>query len=193
MNNNNLLDKCLSILHSIKADKAGLEKLLEFMEGEFVSKAPIVTLLPDYKLQIDEKYRPVVKDIADSLGAGEVVFVNPENLEIDHIPIDYEIYTDDLEPEYKFDYKRVKKWIKIEPLESRESYKIMESFVESLPEGKEKNKLANAVGGYKPFANFSRLIHNSRERENWFKYRICRFEKYVIDNYLAEITNQSRS
>ncbi len=191
MNTNNLLDKCLSILHSIKEDKASLEKLLGFMEEEFVPKTPVVELLPDYKLQIDEKYRLVVKEIAEYLEMGDIVFVNPETLEIDNIPKDYDPMATGIE----FDYDKVEDWIEIEPLESHESYEIMESFVESLPESKEKEKLANAVGGYKPFANFNRLIHNFEERENWFKYRACQFEKYVIEkyvieNYLTEITNQ---
>jgi len=186
MNTNNLLDKCLSILHSIKDDKASLATLLEFMEEEFVPKTSIVKFLPDCKLQIDEKYRPVVKEIAEYLEMGHIVFVNPETLEIDNVPKDYDSMATGIE----YDYDKVEDWIEIEPLESHESYEIMESFVENLPESKEKTKLANAVEGYKPFANFNRLIHNSEERENWFKYRTCRLEKYVIDNYLTKITKQ---
>ena len=184
MNKNNLLDNCLEILHSIKDDQKSLEKLLEFMEEEFVPKEPSAKLLPDCKLQIDKKYRPVVKEIAEYLGMGHTVFVNPETLEIDNMPKDYDpIATDDFE----FDYDKVEDWIEIEPLESNESFEIMESFVESLPNGKERNRLADAIGGHKPFANFNRLIHNSDERENWFKHRSYWLEKYVIDNYLTKI------
>jgi len=184
MNKDNLLNTCLAILHSIKDDKKSLEKLLGFMEEEFVPKEPSIKFLPDCKLQIDEKYRPVVKEIAEYLEMGHIVFVNPETLGIDSMPKDYDpIVTDDFE----FDYDKVEGWIEIDPLESHESFEIMESFVESLPEGKEKNRLADAIGGYKPFANFNRLIHNSVERENWFKHRTYWFEKYVIDNCLTKI------
>jgi len=186
MNKNALLDTCLAILHSIKDDKKSLEKLLEFMEEEFVPEEPSVKFLPDCKLQIDEKYRPVVKEIAEYLEMGHTVFVNPETLEIDSMPKDYDpIVTDD----FDFDYDKVEDWIEIEPLESHESFDIMESFVESLPNGKEKNRLADAIGGYKPFANFNRLIHNSEEREDWFKHRTYWLEKYVIENYLTKIKN----
>ena len=184
MNKNNLLDNCLAILHSIKDDNKSLEKLLGFMEEEFIPEEPSVKFLPDCKLQIDEKYRPVVKEIAEYLEMGRIVFVNPETFEIENLSNDYDpIVTDDFE----FDYDKVEGWIEIEPLESHKSYEIMESFVESLPEGKEKNRLADAIEGYKPFANFNRLIHNSDERENWFKHRTYWFEKYVIDNCLTTI------
>jgi len=183
MNTNNLLSECLSILHSIKDNKKSLEKLLEFMEEEFVPKTPVVAFLPDCKLQIDEKYRPIVKEIAEYLEMGHIVFVNPETLEIDSIPKNY----DPMMTGVEFDYDKVENWIEIEPLESHESFEVMESFVESLPDGKEKNKLADAICGYKPFANFNRLIHNSEERENWFKHRTHWFEKYVI----AKIENQA--
>ena len=186
MNKNDLLDNCLAILHSIKDDKKSLEKLLEFMEEEFVPEEPSVKFLPDCKLQIDERYRPVVKEIAEYLEMGHTVFVNPETLEIDSVPKNY----DSMATGIRFNYNKVKNWIEIEPLESHESFEIMESFVESLPDGKEKNRLADTIGGYKPFANFNRLIHNSVERENWFKHRTYWFEKYVIDNYLTKIVNQ---
>jgi len=31
------------------------------------------------------------------------------------------------------------------------------------------------------FVNYNRLIHNSDERENWFKHRTYWFEKYVMN------------
>jgi hypothetical protein len=181
--NNSLLDNCLALLHSIKDDPTSLKKLLEFMEEEFVSQTPSVRLLSDYKLQIDEKYRPLIKEVAEYLEMNCIVYVNPESLEIDFIPKDYDSTLTDIE----FDFDKVEDWIEIEPLVSHESYKIMESFVESLPAGKEKNKLTNAIIGHKPFANFNRLIHDSDERENWFMFRSNQFEKYVIDSYLEEI------
>jgi len=186
MNKYNLLDQCLAILYKIKDDNKSLETLLEFMEVNFMPNKPIITSLPDCKLQIDTKYRPVVKEIAGYLEIGHIVFVNPETLEIDSIPKDH----DTLMIDYEFDYDKVEDWIEIEPLESHESFKIMESFVESLPAGKEKDKLANAIEGHKPFANFNHLIHISKERENWYKYRTCWLEKYIIDNYFKKIKNQ---
>jgi hypothetical protein len=190
--NNNLLSDCLAFLHSIKDNPESLKKLLEFMEEEFTPQTSSVRLLPDCKLQIDEKYRPLVKEAAEDLEMGHIVFVNPQTLEMVDIPKDYYFYSkdfEDLDPEFdfEFDHKKVENWIEMMPPDSCESYKIMESFVESLPNGKEKNKLSIAITGHKPFANFNRLIHDSDERENWFMFRSNQFKKYLIDNYLEEI------
>jgi hypothetical protein len=182
MNKNDLLDNCLAILHSIKDDKKSLETLLKFMEEKFLPETEAAIPLTDYKQQIDAKYRPAVKDIAEYLGMNHIVFVNPETLGIESAPKDYDSF-----PEFDFDDNKVMDWIRIEPLESHKSYEIIKSFVENLPVGKEKDKLTNAIEGYKPFANFNRLIHDSEERENWFKYRTLWYEKFVIDNYLTNI------
>ena len=189
MTKNILLDRCLAILYNIKEDDESLKTLLNFMENEFImeTQEDVVQLI-DYKLQIDEKYRLVVKEIAEYLSIGHIVFVNPKTFEIETIPINLDSFMTDFE----FDYKKVEDCVEIEPLESHESYEVMESFVANLPKGKEKEILSNAVSGYKPFANFNRLIHNSDERENWFKYRTCWFEKYVIDNHLTKIIEQKK-
>jgi hypothetical protein len=188
MNKNDLLNSCLAILRHIKEDKKSLETLLEFMEDKFVVETPVAVPLIDYKLQIDEKYRPVVKGIAECLEMGHIVFVDPETLEIDSVPKDYDLLITGIE----YDYDKVADWIEIEPLESHESYEIMESFVENLPADKEKERLTNAITGHKPFANFNCLIHNSEERENWFQYRTFLYEKYVIDNYLTKISQSCK-
>ena len=186
MISNNLLDRCLAILYHIKDNKESLKILLDFMEEKFVSEIQEedVSKLTDYKLQIDEKYRLVIKEIAEYLVMGHTVFVNPETLEVDATP-DYNSMMADLE----FDYDRLEDWIKIMSLESHESYEIMKSFVESLPNGKEKNKFTEAIENHKPFAKFNSLIHHSEERKNWFKYQTYQVEKYVIDNHLAKILN----
>ena len=41
MNKNHLLDNCLSIIYKIKDDKENLEKLLEFLEEEFLEEQPV--------------------------------------------------------------------------------------------------------------------------------------------------------
>ena len=190
MSNNNLLDSCLAILYHIKDDNESLETLLNYMKGEFLSETQDddIVQLTDYKLQIDEEYRPVVKEIAEYLEMGHIVFINPDTLEVVNISKDY----DQLVTGIEYDYDKVEDWIEIEPLESHESHKIMESFIKSLPKGREREILANAIDGHKPFANFNRLIHNSEERENWFIYRTYWFEKHVIDNYLTKIIMQNK-
>jgi hypothetical protein len=187
MNTQSLLDQCLAFLQHIKDDRQSLERLLEFMEEEFVEEDDFdLSEIPDYKLEILEKYRTVVKTIAENIEMGFVSYVNLETLEIDATVTDEEYRETE-------DFYQFPKWedkIEIEPLESRESFEIMENFVNYLPACKEKNRLSDAISGYKPFANFNRLIHDSDYRENWFEFRTKLLEKYVIDNYLGEIIKE---
>jgi hypothetical protein len=62
----------------------------------------------------------------------------------------------------------------------------MADFVNQLKKGIEADKLAQAVNGHKPFANFNHLIHNSKYREDWFAFRQKAMEKYVIENYFYD-------
>jgi hypothetical protein len=59
----------------------------------------------------------------------------------------------------------------IDPIESHESYQIMEDFVESLPESKLKNRLGRALDGRKPFRHFKdTLLDFPDTREAWFQF-----------------------
>ncbi len=63
------------------------------------------------------------------------------------------------------------RYIYIEPIDSRESYAIMERFVYQLPEGKSKNNLTEALKQRKPFRQFKDTLHDYPDiREKWFQY-----------------------
>lgn len=188
MNPQTLLDQCLSILYSIKDDKQYLEKLLEFMQQEFCEEEIDETKTVDHLSQVPVKYHAVVKEIADNMSAQLISFINPQTLKVDAIPqnveyadIDEQVFIPDLEDR-----------IKIKPLDSHDSYEIMENFVAQLPNNREKKRLSNVVDGYKPFANFNRIIHQSEFREKWFEFRQKELEKFVIDNYLDIIMGKKQ-
>ncbi|MDR1898170.1 MAG: UPF0158 family protein [Prevotellaceae bacterium] len=181
-----LLDKVLSILRDMKDDKEKLEKLLSFMEDEFLSEEDEDEDV-DYKEQLPEKYREVVRLIANGLSANYICFYNPDTLEVEDIPksmyeeLDFDAEWDDDELDLSF-----LKWengIKIEPLDSRESFDIMDRFVNQLKNKKEAYKLTQALNGHKPFANFNHIIHNSDCRDEWFAFRQRQLERYVIQDY----------
>jgi hypothetical protein len=196
MNVQQLLDQILPLLSSIRGDKDKLAKLLDFMEEEF---------LPDEeqeddddeeqeddddKTKLPEKYKDIVKQIADNLGANFISFFNPDTLELEYIPkgmLDEDFFDEeDEENMFGITHKKWDKCIEIEPLDSHESFEIMADFVNQLKNGKEANKLAQALNGHKPFANFNHLIHNSNFREDWFAFRQKKLEKYVIRHYFYE-------
>ncbi|MDY9918670.1 MAG: UPF0158 family protein [Proteiniphilum sp.] len=206
MSTEQLLNECLVILRSIKDDKKSLEKLLGFMEEEFVEHNKIdLSKMPDYKLQVPLKYRNLISEVAGNMSAGLISFVNTETLEVEGVP--KEIYSDlpleEDDEEYEeemtdtdtysdeiFSFRKWKDFITIESLESSEAYRIMEYFVDNLPKGHAKNILNNTINGKKPFANFNNFIHQSEYRELWFEFRDRMYEKCVIDNYLYKITDK---
>ena len=147
-------------------------------------------------LEVQEKYRKPIKEIADYLSCGLISYFNPETLEINSIPKGflYDLEFEEEEEDEALDvngepllkHLKWEKCITIEPLESFESFKIMEDFVESLPDSKDTDFLINALNGKKPFANFKHQIHQSIYRQDWFDFQQVEFEKYVIKNYFYE-------
>ncbi len=68
-----LINDILSVLQTIREDKPKLEKLHDFVMKE-IYEEPEEPKAP-------EKFKKVVAEVADSLTAGFVCFVNPDTLE----------------------------------------------------------------------------------------------------------------
>ncbi len=63
------------------------------------------------------------------------------------------------------------RYIWIEPVSSNRGFRIMEEFVESLPDGEAKMILCKALSWKKPFSNFkSALCDYPDVRERWFEF-----------------------
>jgi hypothetical protein len=188
MNLKILLDQCLAILHSIKDDRRQLKKLLEFMQQEFCEEEVNTMETVNHLDQVSEKYRATVKEIADNMSAQLISFVDAETLEVDAASQQLEYMDID-------EHDSISEWedrIKIEPLDSHDSYEIMGNFVAQLPYGRERERLSEAINGYKPFANFNRIIHQSEFRENWFEFRQKELEKFVTGNCLFKIIKKHK-
>ena len=120
-----------------------------------------------------------------------ILMMNNENLgdygiswedddEIDSFSHDWqkEMYTDT-----KADMDKIYSWehvIRIEKPESHEAFDVMERFVdEIIPEGKLKQEFWNALSKSHPFRNFNAIVHNSKYREDWFRFKQMAMEEYV--------------
>ena len=190
--NNNLLDEILLMLRTFKDNREQLEKLHEYMLNELYEEEDESV----ETISIPERFTSLVKDVADSLSAGFVCYINPDTLETLEIPktiidtmiFDEEDQDDDSEEDDLFygDIKRIDRdWeqkMTISPPESRESFSFMEQFVDSLPEGHISKTLSEALSGRKPFRHFNHIIHQSDERESWFAFR-----QKCLENYVAGI------
>jgi cobalamin biosynthesis Mg chelatase CobN len=112
------------------------------------------------------------------------VYVNLETMEIktiidtiQHYDVDTEAWEEDInEVEENFD-----KYFQFERMDSRESYQVMEDFVETVQDTRLRDKLELGLSLSKPFRNFKDIIDDENEyRKSWFEFRDARYIEFVI-------------
>ena len=188
MTTEELFEEILDILNSVKEDEAALEKINSFLLEE------IYDVYADEK--IPEKFQKPIASIADSINAGFICFFNLDTLEVEELP---DLQVDDPEEfedltgvsyeEWNTKPENWKHCIEIRPLVSRDSYQIMELFVEEVDNEKLQQRLRYALNHRKPFANFGRLIDDSEYRQDWFDFRQKQLEQYVWQQVNNELDN----
>lgn len=200
MNTTNLLDEILRMLQSIKSNPSQLGKLHQYMLNELDTEES-----KSAAFRVPERYRPLVKDVAERLSAGLVCYINPSTLEMIDIPqeiVETMMFEEDeeieeneeseIDPSYA-DIKRIHRdWeqtITIAPPQTHESFSFMEQFVVTLPESSISKALTNALSNRKPFAHFNSLIHQSDKREDWFAFRQECLEQYVVEMLSVKLRN----
>ncbi|UUV20373.1 UPF0158 family protein [Paenimyroides aestuarii] len=133
---------------------------------------------------MDNSRQNIIKKIAQELDCGFDCYYNSKTNEIVTIPNFFHIADeDDFKEAFREDLEKVKKhqadFIKIEVLQSFENFKIMELFVERLPDKKLQSELENVLANKKPFQNFRYKIDHSDFRQNWFDFKQRELEKIV--------------
>ena len=211
MKTEKLLDQVLTVLNLVKDDKEKLQKLLDFMEREIyeeenetvTSRAEQNPIQPheiyeeedDETARIPEKYRSIVRQIAENIDCGLTCYLNPETLEIEDLPKDlddpeeYELMTGERYDEM-FKHQQWDKCIVVEPPESRESFKIMERFVAEVDDNLLRYRLIDALKKRRPFANFKYLVETSRFRQTWFDFKQQQLEAMVRDELQLQLDRE---
>ena len=181
-----LLNQILPVIYSVKEDEEKLQKILTFLIDEIYDEL-------DESFEIPEKYKEIVKDIAEKIDCGLVCFLNPDTMEMEEVdpnfindPEEYEAITGE-KYEGQFQNSNWENCIEIEPLESSESFQIMEQFVDEIEDKKLQNKLISALKNRKPFSHFKQIIDNSEYREYWFKFKQRKLEELVWDALSFEL------
>ncbi len=192
MNSQQLLDEILGILRVVKDDKDSLERILTYLYEDII--------IPDEsEPEIPERFKDVVKEIAGSIDAGFVCYLNMDTLEIEDLHQDWIDEDYDLELETgvsadELDCFKHREWencMEFEPLESNESFRIMADFASQLKNIPLQNKLVNALNNRKPFANFKNIIDNSgEERQQWFDFKQEQLENHIKNLLLAHLPNE---
>jgi hypothetical protein len=132
----------------------------------------------------------LIKSIAGDLDAGMIVYLHIETNEIktiidfnQHYDADMELWEEDIrEIEDNID-----KYLQFEPMDSREAFRVMEDFVETVEDERLREKLYLGLSLSKPFRNFKDIIDNAGEyRQRWFDFKNDKYIEYVkeqLDSY----------
>ncbi len=181
MKNQDLLDYILGNVRLIIEDREKLQKLCDFIRDEIEDDDDEIE-----EIEIPEKYKAVVHEAAGELDADMVCFINPDTLELVAVPTGMfdGTFEDDGSFEEELDrvYEQWEKNVRIEPPSSNMSYEFMERFIdEVVSDNRLKNKLTDAIGRKRPFANFRNIIDDSPLREKWFAFKQKCLEEYVYE------------
>ncbi len=137
---------------------------------------------------MDNSKQNIVKNIAQELDCGFDCYYNSVTNEIIGIP-NFSQFSDeeDFKEAFRESLEKIEKhnsdFIKFEALESFESFKIMERFVEQVADEKLKTDLENVLTNKKPFQNFKHKIDHSEFRQSWFEFKQSELEK-IVENQL---------
>ena len=125
-----------------------------------------------------------IYDMAQSLQAGARVYYHKETGEILEYPVGIEDWYTEEENPFQDVLDKVEAnpedYVEIEPMHSREAYRIMERFAEEMIDDPEIKILAlDRLAGPKPFRRFKDLVEYSDYRESWFAFQQKAYEDYV--------------
>ena len=135
-----------------------------------------------------------IKEIAEQLDCGFRCFWNKKSGELIFIPdtlkhplMDIEVWAEEQE---KLD-SDFGNFFEIDPLESTDSFEIMEKFVDTLSDSNHlKKQLIEALNKRKPFREFKFVIDNSGEyRQKWFDFKNQELQNWVRERF-DEINNR---
>ena len=172
MKTDEILNQVLAHIRLVRDDKEKLQKILDFILEEIYEEPD------DEPLEIPDRFEKILKPIAQSIDAGFICFLNPKTLEIEEVPqelindpYEFKMMTGSGLEDFQLKYKSWDEYYEFEPLESHESFRIMEAFAERQDDEKFKNQLIYALNNRKPFANFKWKVDNSKYRQDWFDFK----------------------
>jgi hypothetical protein len=127
----------------------------------------------------------IIKEIAALNDTGEVVFLHRETQEILSYPAPdrsgYNEYDYLAEEVLAITDAHPEMYIQFDPPDSRESYKIMEGFVEILKGDALRARVLDSLNSKKPFRNFRVVIENEGIEDDWYDYKDAYLQMSVRD------------
>ena len=135
----------------------------------------------------------MTKEIADQLDSGMKCFYNTKTGELESYPDpdrmdDTEVWQDVMD---KVDAS-YEDYVVFDVMGSNESFQVMASFVDAMPNNGTRNRLVHALQQRKPFQQFRNQLHDHPELlELWYKYKEQRYMEYVMD--IAKLHNSEEA
>ncbi|WNJ19261.1 UPF0158 family protein [Pontibacter sp. G13] len=127
----------------------------------------------------------LTKQLAEFLSAGNICYIHRQTGEVKYFPdtggYDLADIDEELAEEFKEVEQEIDQYHELKPMPSRDSFKIMEGFAETLPGGELKSALEQALSNRKPFAHFKALIDHSPMRQEWFDFKEKAELEWVAD------------
>ncbi len=143
---------------------------------------------------MSEIKQELISEIAENLTCGIVCYYNPKTKELIELPSE-NIYSHDEDLYYESFGELIEKienneneYIKIEPLSSSDSFKIMSRFIGQVSDKLLQTELENALENKRPFQNFKRIIEGSSEKQSWYDFR-----QYEIENIVKFLLKNQES
>jgi len=185
-----ILSDILGHIRLVRDDKEKLQKILDFILEEIYEEEE------EELLEIPQKFEVLVNSIAQSIDMGQIVYINLDNMQTDEVipgmenPEDFEFDYGSTDWAVEPKFYQWKNTMRIAPLESHESFKIMESFAENMEDKNFREQLFHALNHRKPFANFKWKIDNSRYRQNWFDFKQHWLERHVREEIYYNLNQE---
>lgn len=130
-----------------------------------------------------------LKQIADDLDTGMVCYYHKVTGEIEVYP--HELSNPGFDEEFWEDVmdkvsESREEYMSFEPMDSRESFQVIENFIAQIDDIPTHNKFIEAVSRKRPFANFKDMLHYYPElREQWFVFKNEAYIDYVKEQVEA--------
>ncbi|MGC9353338.1 MAG: UPF0158 family protein [Mariniphaga sp.] len=144
--------------------------------------------------ELPEKFTPIINPIAQSIDAGFICYLNPETLEMEDVPKSLMDDPDEFEMTTGFALEKEElkheSWDEcyvFEPLNSDESFRIMETFAANVEDEILQEQLFYVLSRKKPFANFKEVIYSSGLSDDWFHFKMNWLEDHVKQIIYSEI------
>lgn len=94
-------------------------------------------------------------------------FIDRETMKVETYAGEDDYMLSDEEDSAQEALDNTERYLPVELVSSREAFSVVADFVETVDDPDMQQRLADALNGRKPFANFNHLVHTTKVREQW--------------------------